>query len=88
MTAQASRCSRLTPATCPLLSAVLPLRYALGPTLAVDTSAHELPPLRGEFPAIGDYFVPLRGRPLSYTARLLRDGWLYVWQSGLQRLVE
>jgi len=71
-----------------LLSAVLPLRYALGPTLAVDTSAHELPPLRGEFPAIGDYFEPLRGRPLNYTARLLRDGWLYVWQSGLQRLVE
>ncbi|WP_313027675.1 toxin VasX [Pseudomonas lopnurensis] len=88
MTAQAPHSSRLTPAACPLLSAVLPLRYALGPTLAVDTSAHELPPLRGEFPAIGDYFEPLRGRPLNYTARLLRDGWLYVWQSGLQRLVE
>lgn len=88
MTAQAAAPSLLTPAACPLLSAVLPLRYALGPTLAVDTSAHALPPVQGEFPAIGDYFEPLRGRPLNYTARLLRDGWLYVWQSGLQRLIE
>lgn len=88
MTAQAAAPSRLLPAACPLLSAVLPLRYALGPTLAVDTGAYELPPLQGEFPAIGEYFEPLRGRPLNYTARLLRDGWLYVWQSGLQRLIE
>ncbi|MGE6689174.1 toxin VasX [Stutzerimonas stutzeri] len=88
MTAQTTAPASLTVAACPLLSAVLPLRYALGPTLAVDTTAYDLPALRGNFPAIGDYFEPLQGRPLNYTARLLRDGWLYVWQSTLQQLVE
>uniref|UniRef100_UPI002FC678FA toxin VasX n=1 Tax=Polaromonas sp. TaxID=1869339 RepID=UPI002FC678FA len=88
MTAQAPSSSKLTPVACPLLSAVLPLRYALGPTLAVDTSAYGLPPVQGGFPAIGDYFQSLEGRPLNYTARLLRDGWLYVWQSGLKKLTE
>jgi len=88
MTAQTPAPSSLTVAGCPLLSAVLPLRYALGPTLTVDTSAYGLPAVQGDFPAIGDYFEPLKGRPLNYTARLLRDGWLYVWQSGLKQLVE
>ncbi|MGE8498598.1 MAG: toxin VasX [Pseudomonas sp.] len=88
MTAQNPAPSNLTVAGCPLLSAVLPLRYALGPTLAVDTSAYSLPAMQGDFPAIGDYFEPLKGRPLNYTARLLRDGWLYVWQSGLRQLIE
>jgi len=88
MTAQTPAPSSLTVAGCPLLSAVLPLRYALGPTLTVDTSAYGLPAVQGDFPAIGDYFEPLQGRPLNYTARLLRDGWLYVWQSGLKQLVE
>jgi hypothetical protein len=54
----------------------------------VDTSAYGLPAVQGDFPAIGDYFEPLKGRPLNYTARLLRDGWLYVWQSGLKQLIE
>ncbi|WP_313102562.1 toxin VasX [Stutzerimonas nitrititolerans] len=88
MTAQTSTPSSLSVAGCPLLSAVLPLRYALGPTLAVDTSAYGLPPVQGDFPAIGEYFEPLKGRTLNYTARLLRDGWLYIWQSGLKQLVE
>jgi len=88
MTAQTTAPASLTVAACPLLSAVLPLRYALGPTLAVDTAAYDLPALQGNFPAIGDYFEPLQGRPLNYTARLLRDGWLYVWQSTMQQLVE
>ncbi|SDH05110.1 hypothetical protein SAMN05216603_105244 [Pseudomonas benzenivorans] len=88
MTAQAPSPSNLAPAACPLLSAVLPLRYALGPTLAVDTGAYGLPPVQGAFPEIGDYFQSLEGRPLNYTARLLRDGWLYVWQGGLKQLVE
>lgn len=88
MTDQATAPSGLTVAACPLLSALLPLRYALGPTLAADTAAHDLPSLQGNFPAIGDYFEPLQGRPLNYTARLLRDGWLYVWQSTLEQLIE
>ena len=90
MTAQAPRTTQLSAAACPLLSAVLPLRYALGPTLAVDTSAYGLPPLQGTFPHLGDdaQNLELQGRPLNYTARLLRDGWLYVWQSGLSKLVE
>ena len=90
MTAQAPRSTQLSAAACPLLSAVLPLRYALGPTLAVDTSAYGLPSLQGTFPYLGDdaQHLELQGRPLNYTARLLRDGWLYVWQSGLSKLVE
>lgn len=88
MTAQMPGPSSLTVAGCPLLSAVLPLRYALGPTQAVDTAAYNLPVMQGNFPAIGDSFEPLQGRPLNYTARLLRDGWLYVWQNTLQQLVE
>lgn len=90
MTAQAPRTTQLSATACPLLSAVLPLRYALGPTLAVDTSAYDLPPLQGTFPYLGDdtQTLELQGRPLNYTARLLRDGWLYVWQSGLSKLVE
>lgn len=88
MTAHAPNPSSLSPASCPLLSAVLPLRYAIGPTRAVDTGAYDLPPLDGSFPGLGDRYRSLEGRSLSYTARLLRDGWLYVWQRGLQRLVE
>lgn len=90
MTAQAPAPSKITPAACPLLSAVLPLRYALGPTLAVDTSSLALPPLQGTFPHLGDaaQSQELAGRPLNYTARLLRDGWLYVWQPGLKQLIE
>lgn len=90
MTAQAPHSTPLSAAACPLLSAVLPLRYALGPTLAVDTSAYGLPPLQGTFPYLGDdaQNLELQERPLNYTARLLRDGWLYVWQSGLSKLVE
>ncbi|MFJ7797386.1 toxin VasX [Pseudomonas sp. NPDC096950] len=73
---------------CPLLAAVLPLRYALGPTTAVDTSAHELPALNGQFPELGPRHPDLTPHTLNYTARLLRDGWLYVWESNPPRLVE
>ncbi|MFL9814257.1 hypothetical protein D7241_13465 [Stutzerimonas sp. VN223-3] len=88
MTAQAPHPSSSIVAACPLLSAVLPLRYAIGPTLPVDTSAYGLPPLQGMFPNIGVYFESLQGRSLNYTTRLLRDGWLYVWQSGLKQMIE
>ncbi|RFQ09755.1 hypothetical protein D0N87_30480, partial [Pseudomonas sp. ATCC 13867] len=71
-----------------LLSAVWPVRYAIGTTPAVDTSAFSLPPLTGNFPPLGDAYGGGAGQPLNYTARLLRDGWLYVWQQGQKRLLE
>ncbi|QYX45627.1 hypothetical protein K3F43_12990 [Pseudomonas tussilaginis] len=74
--------------TCPLFAAVLPLRYALGPTAAVDVSAYELPPLNGQFPELGPRHPDLSEQDLNYTSRLLRDGWLYVWESTPPKLVE
>lgn len=74
--------------TCPLFAAVLPLRYALGPTTAVDVSAYGLPALNGQFPESGPRHPDLSKHALNYTARLLRDGWLYVWESNPPRLVE
>jgi hypothetical protein len=74
--------------TCPLFAAVLPLRYALGPTAAVDTEAHDLPTLSGSFPELGPRHPDLTEHALNYTSRLLRDGWLYVWESSPPKLVE
>ncbi|MGZ7457160.1 toxin VasX [Pseudomonas sp. Ma2-10] len=74
--------------TCPLFAAVLPLRYALGPTVAVDTEAYDLPALSGSFPELGPRNPDLTGHALNYTSRLLRDGWLYVWESSPPKLVE
>ncbi|MGF6397045.1 hypothetical protein ABH905_000711 [Pseudomonas frederiksbergensis] len=74
--------------TCPLFAAVLPLRYALGPTVAVDTDAYDLPALSGSFPELGPRHPDLTGHALNYTSRLLRDGWLYVWESSPPKLVE
>ncbi|WP_371927070.1 toxin VasX [Pseudomonas sp. F01002] len=74
--------------TCPLFAAVLPLRYALGPTVAVDSDAYDLPALSGSFPELGPRHPDLTGHALNYTSRLLRDGWLYVWESSPPKLVE
>jgi hypothetical protein len=74
--------------SCPLFAAVLPLRYAVGPTAQVDTSAHDIPSLNGTFPELGPRHPDLTQRALNYTARLLRDGWLYVWESNPPQLVE
>ncbi|WJN59032.1 toxin VasX [Pseudomonas sp. SO81] len=73
---------------CPLLAAVLPLRYALGPSLPLDTSPFKLPPLQGRFPELGELSETVAGRDMRYVARLLRDGWLYVWQSTPAKLIE
>jgi hypothetical protein len=80
--------STYVPAACPLLSAVWPLRYAIGPSNAVDVSAYNLAPLQGLFPNLGEEHYRMGERPLNYTARLLRDGWLYVWQPSLSKLIE
>ncbi|MBP2262207.1 toxin VasX [Pseudomonas sp. BP8] len=74
--------------TCPLFAAVLPLRYALGPTAAIDVSAFGLPAVNGQFPELGPRHPDMAGRDLDYTSRLLRDGWLYVWESTPAKLVE
>lgn len=74
--------------TCPLFAAVLPLRYALGPTVTVDTDAYDLPGLSGSFPELGPRHPDLTEHALNYTSRLLRDGWLYVWESSPPKLVE
>ena len=80
--------SKIRVGTCPLFAAVLPLRYALGPTVAVDTEAYDLPALSGSFPELGPRHPDLTGHALNYTSRLLRDGWLYVWESSPPKLVE
>ena len=80
--------SKIRVGTCPLFAAVLPLRYALGPTVAVDTETYDLPALSGSFPELGPRHPDLTGHALNYTSRLLRDGWLYVWESSPPKLVE
>ncbi|MBD9676069.1 hypothetical protein IB274_05110 [Pseudomonas sp. PDM18] len=75
----------LNVAACPLLTAILPLRYAIGPSeQPLDVSAYNLPQLQGRFPDLGPRVKPLteEGRNLNYTARLLRDGWLYLWHKN------
>ncbi|MFJ3262197.1 toxin VasX [Pseudomonas sp. NPDC086581] len=75
----------LNVAACPLLTAILPLRYAIGPSeQTLDVSAYNLPTLQGSFPDLGPRLKPQveEDRSLGYTARLLRDGWLYVWHKS------
>ena len=82
------------PASCPLLAAVLPLRYAIGPVTAqewltrIDAPALGLVPLSGDFPELGPDHPPLSQAPLGYVPRTLRDGWLYVWQDATAQLGE
>ncbi|KIH84939.1 toxin VasX [Pseudomonas batumici] len=76
------------PAGCPLLAAVFPLRYAIGPSLPLDLSGHGVAPLSGNFPALGEGSENTSSRPMHYTARLLRDGWLYVWQTNINMMIE
>lgn len=86
--------ANFTPASCPLLAAVLPLRYAIGPIdpqhppTTIDAQGLGLPTIAGNFPELGSEH-PLQGdRALGYVPRVLRDGWLYVWQSDLKQLSE
>ncbi len=76
-------------ATCPLMTALLPLRYAIAP-LAYEgplLESLELPPLPDRFPVLERY-TNLRERNMHYVPRLLRDGWLYVWIDLEGRLAE
>lgn len=93
MNASATQPRRLQPATCPLLAAVLPLRYAIGPIetrnpSTLDAATLGLPALNGNFPEMGPEHASLKDRPLGYVPRALRDGWLYVWEDSLKALSE
>src|SRR5690554_1368438 len=76
-------------ATCPLMTAFLPLRYAIGP-LNYDgelLAGLELPNLPNQFPNLERY-TGLQDRHLGLVPRFLRDGWLYVWSDYENRLIE
>ncbi|HSX71255.1 MAG TPA: toxin VasX, partial [Pseudomonas sp.] len=75
-------------AQCPLLVAVLPLRYAIGPDRGFEASTLNLPPLDGPFPTLDTLHKIAPSAELSYTRRLLRDGWLYLWMAEQRRLIE
>lgn len=75
-------------AQCPLLTAVLPLRYAIGLDAGINASQAGLPAIGGAFPVIGaNHAIPANAQ-LQYSRRLLRDGWLYLWLTEQQRLIE
>src|SRR5690554_4618084 len=76
-------------ATCPLMTAFVPLRYAIGPlNYEGDLLAGlEIPDLPELFPNFERY-TRLQDRVLGLVPRLLRDGWLYVWSSYDDRLIE
>ena len=85
--------ANLKPAACPLLTAVLPVRYAIGPIdplhpSSLDAATLGLPGLEGHFPDLGPDHPQLQDRPLGYVPRMLRDGWLYLWEESLQELSE
>lgn len=68
MNAPATQPRRLQPATCPLLAAVLPLRYAIGPIetrnpSTLDAATLGLPALNGNFPEMGPEHASLKDRP-------------------------
>ncbi len=85
--------ARLQPAACPLLAAVLPIRYAIGPIdprnpSSLDAAALDLPALDGAFPDLGPDHPQHQDLPLGYVPRMLRDGWLYLWEESVQELSE
>lgn len=68
----------LRPAACPLLAAVLPVRYAIGPIdprhgSSLDAAALGLPEFDETFPGLGPDNPYYQGRPLGYVPRMLRD---------------
>lgn len=73
---------------CPLLVAVLPLRYAIAPYNGIDGTRYNLPTVEGYFPWLGSEHAGLEKHPVGYALRPLRDGWLYCWVELEQRLVE
>src|SRR5690606_17850838 len=84
---------RLKPTACALLAAILPVRYAIGPIdprnpSSLDAASLGVPHIEGLFPDLGPDHPQLHARPFGYVPRMLRDGWLYVWDDSLQELNE
>src|SRR5690606_5196642 len=84
---------RLQAAACPLLAAVLPVRYAIGPIApqnpaSLDAAKLGLPALKVLFPELGPDHPQLHDHPMGYVPRMLRDGWLYLWDAALNELSE
>jgi|GEM_PF-5530822 len=79
----------MTIAQCPLLAAIVPIRYAIGVNGVSSPFLEDfgLPALQGR-PVIEDQGSPDEAAPLRYVARPLRNGWCYVWLDSQQRLVE
>ncbi|UYG07654.1 toxin VasX [Halomonas sp. M4R1S46] len=77
----------MSAAQCPLLAALIPVRYAVGhEALTSDfLDGLALPPLEG---ACLSEDETSDSRTLRYVARPLRDGWCYAWLEAQQRLVE
>lgn len=72
---------------CPLLAAIMPVRYAIGHE-GLETPFLEglgLPELEGSLVTAED---SVEDTPLRYVARPLRDGWCYLWLEGQQRMIE
>ncbi|MDQ7729776.1 toxin VasX [Halomonas sp. SpR8] len=72
---------------CPLLAAIMPIRYAIGHE-GLESPFLEglaLPELEGSMITLDDSVVD---NSLRYVARPLRDGWCYVWLEGQQRMIE
>lgn len=77
----------MSPMQCPLLAAIIPVRYAIGceETASEFLAGLALPELNGRCIAES---APQDEQALAYVARPLRDGWCYVWLDAQQRLVE
>ncbi|SDL18369.1 hypothetical protein SAMN05661010_00985 [Modicisalibacter muralis] len=77
----------MSPVQCPLLAAIIPVRYAIGCEEAASEflAGLPLPELSGR--CISESAAQDE-QALAYVARPLRDGWCYVWLGAQQRLVE
>ena len=70
--------ANFTPASCPLLAAVLPLRYAVGsidpqnPPSSIDAQGLGLPAITGNFPELGPDHPVLGHRYTGVTASSAR----------------
>ncbi|WP_069385226.1 toxin VasX [Halomonas caseinilytica] len=77
----------MSAAQCPLLAALIPVRYAVGHEALTShfLDGLSLPSLQGA--CLSDAATS-ETRPLRYVARPLRDGWCYVWLEQQQRMIE
>ncbi|EPC01415.1 hypothetical protein L861_05090 [Litchfieldella anticariensis FP35 = DSM 16096] len=77
----------MSAAQCPLLAAIIPVRYAIGHEGLTSDFLDDLPLPALEGRCLAED-ADADTRALRYVARPLRDGWCYVWLDRQQRLVE